>query len=105
LSSHEDAESFSSFFQIIAQAGCNPTYVLADGAQAITNAVNKVFPEAIRLMCWAHVIKNIDKHLIGYEPAVRRAVRQEIESLQYAISEEQFVAGKFFKQRLFSYLF
>jgi hypothetical protein len=56
-------------------------------------------------MCWAHVIKNIDKHLIGYEPAVRKAVRQEIESLQYAISEEQFVAGKFFKQRLFSYLF
>lgn len=95
LSSHENEACFTKFFETIAErSGQHPTHVLADGAFAITNAVTSVFPNAVRLMCWAHVVKNIDQKLKSYEPAVKKQIRADIQSLQFALNEDQFLIGK-----------
>lgn len=97
VASHEDATCFKFFFDVISNNGVfSPEFVLADAAQTITNAAKDVFPNALRLMCWAHCIKNVDKKLKGLAAANRNQIRKEIEMLQYAISEEQFNNGKFF---------
>jgi hypothetical protein len=96
LSSHEDAVCFKKFFEIIEQSiGSRPTHVLADGAYSITNAVTDVFPAAVRLMCWAHVVKNIDQKLKSLGAEVKKQIRSDIELLQYAVNEEQFRNGNF----------
>lgn len=102
LASHEDTVCFKKFFEVIAQVtGHSPSHVLADGAYSITNAITAIFPDAIRLMCWAHVIKNIDQKLKHLKPEVKTQIRREIEILQYSMSEEQFENGnimnEFFK--------
>lgn len=95
LASHEDEFCFKKFFKFIAQnATYRPTWIMADAAQAITNAVTSIFPNATRLMCWAHAIKNIDKRLSAFNSAVRKEFRREIEVLQYARNEEQFRKGR-----------
>lgn len=102
MASNEDEFCFSRFFKIIAQgANYSPTHVLADGAFSITNAVSSAFPEAVRLMCWAHAIKNIDKQLNRMEPATKRDIRRDIQDLQYALNEEQFRKGNFWALSLF----
>lgn len=74
--------------------GRNPTHVLADGAFSITNAVSAAFPDAMRLMCWAHAIKNVDQKLKLLKLTVKFQIRREIEVLQFATSEAQFRNGK-----------
>lgn len=96
VASHEDTTCFEFFFKAIAQDGdFSPDFVLADAAQSITNAAEKGFPDAKRLMCWAHCIKNVDKKLKSATAVERDQIRTEIESLQYATSEEQFENGKY----------
>lgn len=64
LASNEDKVCFKKLFEVIfSQTEKQPEYVLADGAMSITNAAEKVYPISTRLMCWAHTIRNIDKHL------------------------------------------
>jgi len=41
----------------------NPDAVVADCAEAITNAASIAFGEFARVHCWAHVIRNPDKNL------------------------------------------
>jgi len=95
VASHEDTTCFTFFFDAISMNGLfSPDFFLADAAQAITNASKEVFPDAKRLMCWAHAIKNIDKRLKGLTDADRTQIRREIEMIQYATSEEQFKNGK-----------
>ena len=44
----------------------HPTCLLADGAEAITNGFESVFgPAEKRIMCWAHVVRNVDKNMVG----------------------------------------
>lgn len=94
LASHENEFCFQKFFEFIAQrVNCQLEFVLADGAQAITNAASVVFPNAKRLMCWAHAIKNIDKRLKQFDASVKKQIRADIEFLQYARNEEQFLKG------------
>jgi hypothetical protein len=96
LASNEDAVCFTKFFEIIArQVGNHPTHVLADGAFSITNAVSAAFLNAVRLMCWAHAVKNVDQKLKPLEPAIKTQIRREIEVLQFATSEAQFHNGNF----------
>lgn len=95
LSSHEDEHSFSEFFKIILQqTGQEPTHVLADGAQSITNAAIAIFPDSIRLMCWAHVVKNVDRRLKSLDKETKAQVRREIDTLQFSTNESQFLNGK-----------
>ena len=52
---------FSSIKQIVEKlhnVRYNPTILVADGADAITNGFKSVFgPGIIRVMCWAHVLR------------------------------------------------
>ena len=43
----------------------DPLSVIADGSVAITAAVTTALPGCPREMCWAHVVKNVDKKLLG----------------------------------------
>lgn len=96
LASHEDTLCFKFFFNAISQNGqFTPEFVLADAAQSITNAAEQIFEEAKRLMCWAHAIKNIDKKLKQVAAENRAQIRDEIQMLQYAVSDKQFESGKF----------
>lgn len=70
--------------------------MLADAAQSITNAAEQIFNDSKRLMCWAHAIKNMDKKLKSVDAESRTQIRDEIQTLQYAISDEQFKHGKLF---------
>jgi hypothetical protein len=105
LASHEDETCFAAFFEVIAQGGYSPTHIMADGAYSITNASTRVYPTAKRLMCWAHVIKNVDKKLGGMSKAQKKGIRQEIEKLQYARNDDQFRRGKHSLSNLFIFLF
>ena len=44
-----------------------PLFVIADGSPAITAASRMAFPEWPRAMCWAHVVRNVDKKTAGCE--------------------------------------
>ena len=43
----------------------DPLFVIADGSAVITVAVRTAFPGCPRGMCWAHVVRNVDKKLLG----------------------------------------
>jgi len=104
LASHEDKGCFKKFFEVIAQVTAHsPTHVLADGAYSITNAVTAIFPDATRLMCWAHAIKNIDQKLKHLEPEVKTQIRREIEMLQYSTNEGQFRNGNILNEFFITY--
>ena len=47
-------------------------FVIADGSAAITAAVKTAFPRCPRGMCWAHVVRNVDKKLLGVRNEERR---------------------------------
>lgn len=94
LASHEDERCFTKFFEIIAERSGQPSHILADAAYSITNAARAIFPNAVRLMCWAHVIKNIDQKLKFLDPADKKQIREEVQLLQFALNEEQFRNGR-----------
>lgn len=73
LASHEDTPCFQKFFTFIAQREIyKPFFIMADAAQSITNVASQVFPSTIRLMCWAHAIKNMDKRLKSFDAATKK---------------------------------
>ena len=41
----------------------SPQILIADGAEAITNGFIAIFVLYIRIMCWAHVVRAVDKRL------------------------------------------
>jgi len=68
-----------------------PKVIVADCAEAITNAAEIAFGEFLRVHCWAHVIWNADKELGKIKDAcLRQNIREDIEKLQLAKSEEEF---------------
>jgi hypothetical protein len=95
LASNEDERCFTDFFKIIADQtqGC-PTHIMADGALSITNAARKVFPNSKRLMCWSHMIKNVDKKLRQLNRDTKDQLRNEIQALQMALHVDQFFNGE-----------
>lgn len=95
LSSHEDERCFRKFFEVISERTVrHPSHILADGAQAITNAAEAVFPECVRLMCWTHVVKNVDQQLKSLNVETKKQIRRKIDMLQFSMNEEQFLNGK-----------
>ena len=66
-----------------------PRVVVGDSADAISTAVERVFPDALRRVCWFHVRKNIEKHL-RKESSMRTTCLRDISVLQLAQSREQF---------------
>lgn len=79
-----------------------PFYLIADGAPAITNGFNLAFdrPEddeqnqdRVRLMCWAHVIRNIDPKLDKLGPKLKAELREDIFAIQLSSNKEMFEAS------------
>jgi len=66
--------------------------LIADCAEAITNACLKVFPNIRRVYCWAHVIRNADKKLSSLvkTASMRPLIRQDIKILQLAKTDSEF---------------
>jgi len=70
----------------------SPNVLIADAADAITNGFKGAFGhEFIRVYCWAHVIRNIDKKIfLVCDPIVRSKIRADIIDLQLSRSREEF---------------
>lgn len=69
--------------------------MIADCADAITNASVQIFGHnVVRVHCWAHVIRNIDKKLVLLPENTRAEVRADIMSLQLSKSQAEFDAAK-----------
>ncbi|XP_043197811.1 uncharacterized protein LOC122368178 isoform X2 [Amphibalanus amphitrite] len=66
-----------------------PRVIVADAAEAITLAVEAVFPRALRRVCWFHVRKNVESYL-RRQSAMKKACLEDISVLQLAQSEEEF---------------
>jgi len=66
--------------------------LIADCAKAITNGCRQVFPHIIRVYCWAHVIRNVDKKLdsLVRNTCMRSEIRRDIKILQLAKSDPEF---------------
>jgi transposase-like protein len=83
---------------------------LGDGAHAISAAASEVFPNARRLMCWAHVFRKIQARLNSFSEDIRRRVLDDLCMLQLAINELEFdratkFLGHKWPQIFFSYFF
>lgn len=75
-------------------------YLIADGAPAITNGFNAVFEtddeeeqQPVRIMCWAHVVRNIRPKLQMVDNQHRHALRSDIDIIQLSTSPEMFATA------------
>jgi hypothetical protein len=71
----------------------NPNILIADGAGAITNGFQNVFrPEYfIRIMCWIHMLRNVEKQLnsVGLKE-YKEQIISGIKIIQKSFSKEHF---------------
>ena len=81
----------------------NPTHIIADAAPAIRNGFALAFGHEAEkvIMCWAHVIMNVDKQLVKIKSKpVRASVRENICLLQTCPDEDSFIhASELFLQK------
>ena len=71
----------------------NPNVPIADAAGAITNGFyNVVKPELfLRIMCWVHMFRNVDKHLNGTDlKNFKDEIITDIKVIQKSKSKENF---------------
>lgn len=102
VATSEDTYHYSSVFSSLAEEGYEPLYVLGDGAGGLTAAVKAVFPNATRLMCYAHVDRRLKKRLGSVPAALRERIKTDIDALRYARSSQEFSARKMLN-KLFNY--
>jgi len=69
-----------------------PTILIADAAEAITNGFESAFGTPVkRIMSFAHVVRNVDKHLPASIPVKLRAeIKRDIGDMQLLPNEEIF---------------
>ena len=94
IASNEDTEGWSSIYRYVESLDIAPKYHLADGAKAITKAIDNVFglQNCTRLMCWPHVYRNIVpklKPISSINKALADQLLLEIENLQWSVHNEQ----------------
>jgi hypothetical protein len=90
----ETAEDFSFIFRSLRvyHTDYKPSILLADGSEAITNGFIAVFTEiAVRIMCYFHVIKNIEKYMKPIKICTRVQLKTDISTLQMAANREIFL--------------
>ena len=65
----------------------DPLFVIADGFVAMIATMTTTFLGCLRGMCWAHVVRNVDKKLLGVRNEERRKrFRRDLHLLQLATS-------------------
>jgi len=69
-----------------------PSYLIADAAEAISNAFIAVFgPDTTIIMCWAHMRKNVRKQVDALVPKeLREEILNDLDTLQLSPSTEVF---------------
>ena len=86
----ETKSSFISCWQIILMylrsltINWYPRAVMSDCAEAIHGSIVDVFPAATRLVCWAHVSRNVLKKIPKEDKNLRERIYQDICKLQLA---------------------
>ena len=92
LSINETAEDyqfmFTSLSECVQLVHCRvfkPSILLADAAQAITNGFVAAYGSVMfRIVCWAHVLRNVDAKLDAVEKSHRDAVLGDVVTIQLA---------------------
>ena len=88
MASNEDAETWSTIFRYIKDLGNTPKILLADGATAITKAIEQTYGgETTRNMCYPHVYRNVTPQLKGissYKKEVSNEILSDIEMMQWS---------------------
>ena len=76
------------FFKVI----YDPNILVADGASVITNGFKNVFRGSnfIRVMCWVHMLRNVEKRLNGDLSIHKDAILSANNILQKSISTMHF---------------
>jgi hypothetical protein len=65
--------------------------LISDASEAIRNAFKNIFGEDLLIiMCWAHVRRNVVKHLHLVDEEFRDDIMNDIDALQLASSKEIF---------------
>ncbi|KAF4647315.1 hypothetical protein FOL47_004746, partial [Perkinsus chesapeaki] len=99
LCGNETADDFAELFRSLnigaTRIGLpphSPTYIMADGAMAITNAASLIFPGIRRSMCWFHVRKNVESKMesLKTENSIRWRILRDLAYVQMAITYEAF---------------
>ena len=75
------------------ESGCelDPLFLIADRFVAITAAMRTAFLGCPRGMCWAHVVRNVEKMLLGMRNEEgRKSFRKDLHLLQLATSVREF---------------
>jgi len=97
--SSEAQEDFQTIFNILKSESTvpyRPKYIIADCAEAITNAFSEVFgPNFTRVYCWFHIMKNIKHKLHSISDIdIRSEIKSDISFLQLSDSPEEFARAK-----------
>ncbi|CAF3910915.1 unnamed protein product [Rotaria sp. Silwood2] len=102
ISTDEDSECFIHLFNSINalflqefNEPCPINPIMADGAPAITNALNMVFPNSRRLMCWSNMIKKCRHHRNLVNKNDWLMIDKDIHALQLAFTDDIFDRGVF----------
>ena len=96
--SHEQINAHLHLFAMLKRAyeeesNCelNPLFMIADGFIAIIATMRTTFLGCPRGMCWAHIVKNVDKKLWGVRNEERRKrFRPDLYLLQLVTSPREF---------------
>ncbi|KAH7714769.1 hypothetical protein AAVH_17854, partial [Aphelenchoides avenae] len=79
----EDRYVYGAIFRALAQRNYRPSDILADGTPAVTSAAETHFPHAVRIMCFARVIRRFDAvHKPKLPKHLQEHMRNEICLLQ-----------------------
>ncbi|KAF4659973.1 hypothetical protein FOL47_007369 [Perkinsus chesapeaki] len=71
----------------------SPQFVMADGDPAITAAVNEVFPNAGRSMCWFHMKRNVEDYMekdLKMDDDAIFPIMRDLAYIQLAVTEQAF---------------
>lgn len=68
-----------------------PVHVIADAAPQITRAQKDIFPEALRITCWAHVWRNMSKLINSLPKAFQDELASDIHFLQRSRDRSVFI--------------
>ena len=93
VASHEDHEAWEMIFKYVKTLN-SPSVHLADGATAITKAIDEIFglQNCTRIMCYPHVYRNVVPQLKSvntFNKSVGAGILRDIEFMQWSVLNHQ----------------
>ncbi|CAF1036165.1 unnamed protein product [Brachionus calyciflorus] len=105
ICTRETKDDFEFLFRSILKKVPNfcPKYLLADGADAITNGFEAVYGKPIRIMCWAHTERAVSNKLKlknDKNETLKKQIMNDFHLLQLSFSQTKFnITYKLFKRK------